>query len=293
MEVKTFGKVFGCLLGLAVASSVFSESEPSISNKNSLENNVPVSSSLTRAFPLRREDITVQIQEIIDLYTDCDQKVYEGKKPTFKKNYKKVVDGVRRRRNLEDLWTRYFNEQIDMSYLGLHSVDITSSFKFPLGRRASFDNSFDYARIREGRWVERHNAIDIFADTGSYISSPISGLVIASADDWKGSLNRRTGFQYEEGTGLGKLSGNGVLLFSPIDTGYYFMIHMSKVYKKSGDVVSRGEPVGTVGKTGNATYPNVQKHLHIAYKKPGMGCGIKGVLVSQNPYYNLRKAQIR
>jgi murein DD-endopeptidase MepM/ murein hydrolase activator NlpD len=236
-----------------------------------------------------REQVVVPYFEFMNLYTDCNQKDYSGKKPTLKKTYREIITGVRKRRSLEDSWIRYFDEQKNILYLSMRDIDTTPNFKFPL-KEGSFDNSFDYIRIREGRFIESHDAIDIFADTGSYIMSPISGVIVASGDNWKGSWTRRKGMEYLEG-GLGKLSGNAFVVFDTENRSYYFMAHASEVYVKGGDIVSRGDPLGTVGKTGNAISPNVQSHLHIAYKMSGRGCGIDGVLVSQNPYPLLKNAK--
>jgi len=128
----------------------------------------------------------------------------------------------------------------------------------------------------------------MFARIGTPIYAPVSGVIVASADDWKGSWNRRKGFQYDSG-GLGELSGNGVLLFNPIHRNYFFMIHMKDGYVDAGDLVSRGETIGTVGNTGNAISPHVKSHLHFAVKAPGIACGKENVLIAQNSYNDLRQ----
>ena len=90
---------------------------------------------------------------------------------------------------------------------------------------------------------------------------------------------------------MGALTGNGVVVFSPLDTSYFLMAHLKDVYVKTGDVISRRDAIGTVGNTGNAIYPWIDYHLHFAYKKQGMQCGIEGVLVPQNPYGKLKKSE--
>jgi murein DD-endopeptidase MepM/ murein hydrolase activator NlpD len=129
--------------------------------------------------------------------------------------------------------------------------------------------------------------MDIFTRRGSPIYAPVSGVIIASADDWEGSwgnLKNATG-------GLGKLSGNGVILFNPFDISYYYLVHMDKVYAKAGDVVSRGDSIGTVGRTGNAASHYSRTHLHIAHKKSGIDCDIEGPLVAQNLFSRLMRAR--
>lgn len=274
-------------LGLTTLSYTSQEKIEDTKERNSMYYSFPGLSNIQ--FPLRKKDVLVSIPELVPLYTDCDQKNYHGKKPTFKKTPNEVLEGARKRKSWEEQWNRYFEEQVMMTYASLQDVDTTKKWYNPLkGVRNSFRDGFKDTRIRAGRWKEQHHAIDIMAKTGSPIQAPVSGVIIASADDWKGSWNKKWGFQYEKG-GLGELSGNGVILFNPSDTGYYFMIHMNKVFTKAGDIVSRGEVLGTVGITGNAMSPLVPKHLHLAYKKPGKACGIEGVLISQNPYEKLRE----
>lgn len=242
------------------------------------------------SFPLTKEDVSVPLSEIINFYVDCDQKDYSGRKPTLRKTYGEVISGVKKRRNLESLWTEYFKKQSGIEYLSMHDIDTSQGWKFPVARKNSLENNFNASRVRAGRWTEKHNAIDIFAKVGSEIVSPVSGVVISSEKNWRGFYNRKRGFQYESG-GLGALAGNGAIIFSPKDTSYFYLIHMKDVRVKTGDIVSKGELLGTVGVTGNAIYPTVKKHLHIAYKKPGKGCWVDGVLVSQNHYSILKKSQ--
>ncbi|MDP3991997.1 MAG: M23 family metallopeptidase [Nanoarchaeota archaeon] len=249
-------------------------------------------------FPLTNKEkaaMVVPVSEFMRFYTDCGQKIYNHRTFEYAKNQREIIDGVRRRKHLEDLWTRYFYEQVNMGYFNMHYIDTASGeWHDPLNGNSRFHNSFNDPRIRyissRRRFREKHEAIDIFSDTGSYIHSPVSGLIVASADNWQGNWTRRNGLKYERG-GLGELSGNGIILFNPADTGYYFMIHMNDVYARTGDIVSRGEILGTIGKTGNALSLFVRPHLHLAYKKPRMACGIEGVLVPQNPYWNLRNTR--
>ncbi len=242
------------------------------------------------SWPITKENTLVSIPEVIDFYVDCDSKNYSGKKPVLRKTYNDIISGVKKRKDFESTWTEYIDKQSGIEYLSMHDIDSSPGWKFPIARKNHFENSFTYTRIRAGRWREKHNAIDIFAKVGSEILSPVSGLVIASADDWKGSYTRRKGFSYESG-GLGPLAGNGTVIFSSRDTSYFYLIHMKDVRVKAGDLVSKGEFVGTVGTTGNAIYPYIPTHLHIAHKKPGKRCGVDGVLVSQNPYWGLVKAK--
>ena len=277
------------LLKYLALSSALLTLTPTRTSENVHHPPILISSTL----PLTREDVTFPLPEIINLYTDCDQKDYSGKKPVFKKTYNEITSGVKRRRSLESRWTEYFKKQSGIEYLSMHDIDTSQRWKFPVARKNHFDNNFNDLRLRAGRWTERHHAIDIFAKVGSEIISPMSGMVIASGNDWKGSWTKKKGFNYVAGSGLGELPGNGAIIFSPQDTSYFYLTHMKDVHVKTGDIVSKGDFLGTVGITGNAIYPNIEEHVHLAYKKSGRGCGIDGTLVSQNPYEGLVRAKSR
>ena len=45
--------------------------------------------------------------------------------------------------------------------------------------------------------------------------------------------------------------------------------HLDKVYVKRHQRVMQGQVIGTVGKTGNARYSNIEPHLHFELKKNG------------------------
>lgn len=260
--------------------------------KNKTESKIPILFPVLDElqFPVKREDIIMPISEIIPLYTDCDQKTYNNRILEYAKTPEERIRGVEKRRNLEKLLTRYFKEQTNIAFLKMRYINLDSQFSDPLGGRGWFNNSFNYLRLRGINWIEEHEAIDIFVKIDSPIYAPVSSVVIASADDWNGSWKRGKGLEYLKG-GLGKLSGNGILLFNPSDTSYYFMLHMNEVYAMAGDIVSRGDLIGTVGRTGNAISPYSKTHLHIAYKKPGIECGIEGVLVAQNLFPTLSYAR--
>jgi murein DD-endopeptidase MepM/ murein hydrolase activator NlpD len=236
---------------------------------------------------LQREKTIIPIPELLSLYTDCNQKIYEPKTATYRtRTLQEIEGGVKIRKGLEELWTSFYNEQIGVNKSLSSIVDTTSEWYDPLDGVGWFTNSFNFPRPRKGGRIERHGAIDLFAPVGTKIFSPVNGLVIGSADDWKGYWDRKRGLQYSQG-GLGGLSGNGIWIFNPVDTSYHFMIHFNDVYVSTGNVVLKGNLVGTVGRTGNASSPWSTTHLHYAWKKTGKGCGTEDVLIAQNPHENL------
>src|SRR3989344_1161028 len=237
-------------------------------------------------FPYKRETIVLPIPEVMSLYTSCNQKIYNGKTHVLAKTPEEIAKGVEKRRNLENLWRMHFNEKV--ANLNLESyTDTTTHWFNPVDVSWVTDN-YNGLRARAGGRVELHKATDIFTKTGSKIYAPTNGVIVASSGDWTGSWTRRKGLHDVNG-GLGTITGNGVILFGINITVYFLMAHLKDVYVSAGDVVLKGDVVGTVGKTGNAMSPKVPGHLHISYKKQGTECGIEGVLVSENPYPKLKE----
>jgi cellulose biosynthesis protein BcsQ/murein DD-endopeptidase MepM/ murein hydrolase activator NlpD len=106
------------------------------------------------------------------------------------------------------------------------------------------DDSFSYIT---GDWCERgsgggtpHYGIDVAADLGAPIRSPVAGKVFLKYT----SLAGRT---------VGVVNDDMVLFFA----------HLKDRYVSTGDSVAKGEVVGTVGMSGRTTGP----HVHIGYGK--------------------------
>ena len=241
---------------------------------------------------VQREEITLPVSEVMKLYFDCDQRFYNSGRFRYIRTGEELENTVKKRRDLEEKLTRYYNEQIALSQTTFHPIDTTIARHDPLNGIGWFENSFNNPRPRTRTRIERHKAIDIFAPLNSLIYSPVNGIVVSSADDWTGEWDRKKGFQYKSG-GLGELSGNGILLFSPSDKSYYFLIHMNKVFVEAGDILYGGQLIGTVGRTGNAISPYSKTHLHIAFKMPGNACGTEGTLESTNLFRTLAEERMQ
>jgi murein DD-endopeptidase MepM/ murein hydrolase activator NlpD len=229
--------------------------------------------------------------EMIRLYTDCYEArwPYDTAEAFVPKSTEELLAGVARRRELEARWSAYFIE------LAGDSIAATppESWAYPLAVAGRLLNN--YADPREG---SPHEALDIFVSReGAVIRSPVSGVVVASGDGWLGGWRRRGrrgGELWYQGGGLSRRAGNGVLIFDPASGGYLYLIHMqSGVLVSAGDVVRRGQEIGRVGHSGNASEPGRGRHLHLAYKRVGDACGVAGVLVPENPYPWIRAARRR
>jgi murein DD-endopeptidase MepM/ murein hydrolase activator NlpD len=94
-----------------------------------------------------------------------------------------------------------------------------------------------------------HQGIDLLAPLGSPVFAARSG-VVAAATSSKGM-------------------GNFVIIQHPgsIVTIYG---HLQDIYAEKNALVRQGELIGSVGKTGNANYRNMQPHLHFELRKNGV-----------------------
>jgi murein DD-endopeptidase MepM/ murein hydrolase activator NlpD len=240
------------------------------------------------AAPQRPDSIVIPAGDLIRLYTNCDEArwPYGTEERFVPKTTGELDSGLVRRRGLEVAWRAWFAVRAGDS---IRPTD-PDGWRYPLAMRGRLLDNF-----RSRRPGGIHGALDIFvASEGIDVRSPVAGVVVAAGDGWRGGYERRgRGFHYE-GDGLSRRAGNGVILFEPASGGYFLFSHLREgVLVHSGDVVPAGAPLGRVGHTGNAARPGGGKHLHFAYKEPGRGCGIEGVLVSIDPYRLVRAARGR
>lgn len=232
----------------------------------------------TALFPAR--------EQMIRLYTDCDEDRYPAVEELFiPKTTEELVGAVAHRFALEERWRAYFFERAGDSI----APTPPDRWAYPLAERGRLlDNFLD---PREGG---PHGALDIFVQReGVRVLAPVSGVVVAAGDGWRGGWRRAEGLWYEGG-GMSRRQGNGLLLFDPSSGGYLLFSHLQPgVLVRTGDVVRRGQALGRVGHTGNASAPGRGRHLHLAFKRPGTACGIEGVLVAENPFRLVRAARAR
>ncbi|MBL7070151.1 MAG: M23 family metallopeptidase [Candidatus Omnitrophica bacterium] len=114
-------------------------------------------------------------------------------------------------------------------------------------RNDSRGDGFFGARRNGGR---KHNGVDLYGEIGTPVKSVRSGRVIV-ADKLKNGLGTHVIIQHPRGA-----------------TTIY--AHLSEIYVKRGDFLQQGRVIGAVGKTGNATHPKIQPHLHFEVKKGGV-----------------------
>lgn len=227
-------------------------------------------------------------ESLLRMYYDCDEARWPwGLDDTLvPKTNEEIQDGITRLRALEQGWRQWFVARAGDPGLLTQST----SPVYPLAVRGRLLDNFD--NPREGG---PHGALDIFVEReGALVRSPVTGVVVAAGDGWRGGWARELRDLWYRGGGLSRRAGNGVLIFEPATGAYHYLVHLGAgVLVATGDVVAAGQPIGRVGHTGNAARPGAGRHLHYALKRPGVGCGFDGVLVAVNPYEAVREARDR
>ena len=81
------------------------------------------------------------------------------------------------------------------------------------------------------------------------VISASSGIVVSVNLNWEPSSPIR--------------GGNYIWIYEPSKSRYYYYAHLNEIFVKIGRIVSRGERIGTVGRTGKNAYPKRSPtHLH-------------------------------
>jgi murein DD-endopeptidase MepM/ murein hydrolase activator NlpD len=81
------------------------------------------------------------------------------------------------------------------------------------------------------------------------VISTSSGIVVSLHLDWEPSSPLR--------------GGNYIWIYEPIRSHYYYYAHLGKIFVQVGQIVSKKDPMGVVGRTGVKAYPKRSaSHLH-------------------------------
>lgn len=113
--------------------------------------------------------------------------------------------------------------------------DFIDGFLWPVRGRVS--GNFGNHRILNGTPKSPHTGMDIAAPTGTPIVAPLGGIVTMVSDLY--------------------YTGNTLIIDHGFGVSTVFA-HMNEVTVKPGQVIQKGDQIGTVGATGRATGP----HLH-------------------------------
>ena len=117
------------------------------------------------------------------------------------------------------------------------SADLPDDLRFDLPTQGRFSSSFGLRRFFNNQARQPHSGLDIAAPQGAPVLAPAAGTVIETGNYF---FNGNTVF-IDHGQGL-------VSMYN----------HLHRIRVKKGMRVARGQPIGTVGKTGRVT----GAHLH-------------------------------
>lgn len=124
--------------------------------------------------------------------------------------------------------------------------------------REGLPDDYNHARAHEdGNATRLHDGTDIYAAAGEPLIAPFDGVVIDARSKWQPWEPTRY--------------GNTVVIVSdePTSAGYVALfVHMDEVWVDPGVHVTRGQVLGTVGRTGNAELQSVRAHLHFELRAP-------------------------
>lgn len=93
------------------------------------------------------------------------------------------------------------------------------------------------------------------------VVSIANGIVVAYAPDWDPGSNLR--------------GGRYIYIYSPSEDGLFYYAHARSVLVHPGDVVTAGQPIATVGRSGrNAAAARSPTHLHVMFLSAGDGAPV-------------------
>jgi murein DD-endopeptidase MepM/ murein hydrolase activator NlpD len=148
-----------------------------------------------------------------------------------------------------------------------------------LERRAGPPHSYNHAKVGPGgELVRLHDGIDIYGPQGEPVLAPFDGTVIDPATKWTPWEPDRYGLT--------------VVITSdePNTSGYMaVLVHLDNVWVDTGQHVTRGQVIGTLGNTGDAK--EVKPQLHFELRAPFMldwsALGEDRLVDAFNPYPSL------
>ncbi|MEO6350573.1 MAG: peptidoglycan DD-metalloendopeptidase family protein, partial [Candidatus Limnocylindrales bacterium] len=118
--------------------------------------------------------------------------------------------------------------------------------------------AYNHARVdRDGAALRLHDGIDIYAAEGEPVVAPFAGTVIDPSTRWTPWISNRY--------------GRTVVIVSDErgSRGYVAVLaHANDVWVVAGDHVTRGQVVGTIGRTGNAEFESSRAYVHFELRAP-------------------------
>jgi hypothetical protein len=102
------------------------------------------------------------------------------------------------------------------------------------------------------------DGLDDFTGKPVEVISASSGVVVSVNLNWEPSSSLR--------------GGNYIWIYEPVKSRYFYYAHLNEIFLRVGQVVLRGERLGTVGRTGLNAYPKRSPtHLHFVAHQSAEG----------------------
>jgi murein DD-endopeptidase MepM/ murein hydrolase activator NlpD len=133
-----------------------------------------------------------------------------------------------------------------------HSIGGKNGSGYQVGGYDFFDGSQHKGHPGHDIFVRDKNQDGLDDATGRpvRVTAVSPGVVVSVHENWEPPSMIR--------------GGNYVWIYDPVRSRYYYYAHLDRISVKVGQVVSRGEGLGTVGRTGLNAYPKRSPtHLHL------------------------------
>jgi murein DD-endopeptidase MepM/ murein hydrolase activator NlpD len=210
----------------------------------------------TLAFTFQNSLWTQNIPDFIDRWQLTDTLIRDN---MIEKDA--AIDSIKKYVPLAVDYCKNMNVQFTKREDWVFPISGYTTTEYRSGGNDYIDERFDYF---QGGEYHGHPAHDIFIldsdsngvedATGKRVDAVAmtSGIIISVYSRWSPSDMLR--------------SGNYVKLFDPESIAFFYYSHLDSVNVKPGQIVTAGEKIGTVGRTGRKAFRG-RTHLHIAYYK--------------------------
>jgi len=158
-----------------------------------------------------------------------------------------------------------------------HSIGGTKGNGYQVQGYDFFDGNQHKGHPGHDLFIQDRNQDEVDDRTGNFVDvlSVCSGVVVSVNGDWEPSSPVR--------------GGNYVWVYHPIKSRYFYYAHLREITVSVGQVVSRGDRLGTVGRSGLNAYPKRSPtHLHFSVHQ-----SIDGTPRPMDPYFDLVRAEVR
>jgi murein DD-endopeptidase MepM/ murein hydrolase activator NlpD len=158
-----------------------------------------------------------------------------------------------------------------------HSIGGTKGSGYQIQGYDFFDGSQHKGHPGHDIFIQDKDQDGVDDRTGNPVDvlSVCSGVVVSVHGDWEPLSPIR--------------GGNYVWVYNPIKGRYFYYAHLREIAVSVGQIASRGDRLGAVGRTGLNAYPKRSPtHLHFSVHQ-----SIDGYPRPMDPYFDLVRAEVR